>query len=245
MAFDDTSVARYEAWFKSPAGAFALRAQLRMLEGLLSPWPRRGQKLLDIGCGPGLFLQALWEAGFDVTGLDAAPAMVAAARQRLGQRADLHLGRAEHLPFDDKEFDFTTLFTVLEFCEEPAAVLAEAVRVSRKGVLVGFLNRWSLYHLAHGLTWPWTTHRGSLRQAHWLTAPEVGRLLRQTAGEKPCTWATVLLGPRWTWREGGLWGVINGRPWRGCLGAICAVRCDLHGDRAMTPLLSYKAEPTT
>ena len=38
----------------------------------------------------------------------------------LGDRAHLHLGEADHLPFDDREFDYTSLMTVLEFVDDPA-----------------------------------------------------------------------------------------------------------------------------
>jgi ubiquinone/menaquinone biosynthesis C-methylase UbiE len=243
MEFDDAFVSRYESWFRSPQGRFAYQVQRHLLERLVAVWPRRGQKLLEVGCGPGIFLEALWEAGFDVSGLDPSPAMLKAARSRLGTKAELHLGRAEHLPFDDKEFDYVTLFTVLEFCDSPEEALREAVRVARKGLLVGFLNRWSLYYLSHGKVWPWTKRLNTLRQAHWFSVPEVSRLVGQAAGRRPCKWSSVLPGPAFSWRGGWPWSCFNARIYPGCLGAICAVRCDLLGQRATTPLMAFKTEP--
>ena len=41
-------------------------------------------RLLDVGCGTGVFLQAAIAAGIDGYGIDAAPEMIDVARQRLG-----------------------------------------------------------------------------------------------------------------------------------------------------------------
>lgn len=44
----------------------------------------QGCRLLDVGCGTGIFLEAATAVGIDGYGIDAAPEMVAVARQRLG-----------------------------------------------------------------------------------------------------------------------------------------------------------------
>lgn len=49
----------------------------------------RGRRVLDAGCGSGPLSAALRERGAIVTGLDSSPAMVALARQRLGDDAEL------------------------------------------------------------------------------------------------------------------------------------------------------------
>ena len=90
-------------------------------------WPRRGHTLLDIGCGAGIFLEMLWHYGFDVTGLDTGTDLLDMARERLGNRAEFQLGRPEHLPFDDEEFDYAALLTVLEYVDNPEDVLREAI----------------------------------------------------------------------------------------------------------------------
>ena len=46
--------------------------------------PRPGDKVLDIGCGPGDMLASL--PGVDYTGLDISPAYIAAAKKRFGNR---------------------------------------------------------------------------------------------------------------------------------------------------------------
>lgn len=239
--WDRDTARRYDAWFQTPTGQFALSREIRLLERMTSDWPRRGQRLLEVGCGTGVFLETLHRAGFDVTGLDAAPAMLEAARDRLGEAADLHLGRAEHLPFDDNEFDFTVLLTVLEFCPDPGLALREAARVTRKAVLVGFLNRFSLHGQA---MWLRARRRAghSLDQATWFTPWGLRRLIRDNLGLGSGALASILPGPKCSWRENAPWRWING-PILPCpIGAICARTVNLTGRPVMTRLPAFKAK---
>lgn len=238
---DQESVRRYEEWFATRAGAFAFARERALLERLIAGWPRRGQRLLEIGCGPGLFLEAFWEAGFEVDGLDRDPYMLGRARERMGNRAELHLGDAAHLPFHDNEFDFAVLLTVLEFAGEPDQVILEAARVAQKGLLIGFLNRRSLYYLEKGKTWPWA-RRGRLRRARWRTPGEMRRLVADSLGPKPTASGSVLAGPSFTWRDNFPCRCLNRSLPLG-LGGFAALRVDLYGGRPLTPLLAFSAKP--
>ena len=136
MPWDQDTVKRHEAWFDSPVGRFALARELHLVDTVIADWPRRNQRLVEIGCGLGIFLEEFWRGGLDITGLDNSPAMIAACRERLGHRAELFLGNADHLPFEDKEFDYAALVTLLEFCPDPGAVLREATRTAKKGLVL-------------------------------------------------------------------------------------------------------------
>jgi demethylmenaquinone methyltransferase/2-methoxy-6-polyprenyl-1,4-benzoquinol methylase len=65
--------------------------------------------------------------------------MLAAARARfdarpaLGERVELVLGEAEHLPFADGRFDALTFAYLLRYVDDPAATLCELARVVRPG----------------------------------------------------------------------------------------------------------------
>lgn len=233
--WDAAAVKHYQDWFETPRGAFALAMERRLIERHVAGWHRRQAKLVEIGCGPGLFLDRFYDLGFDVTGLDASPSMLAAARNRLGKRAELHQGVAEHLPYEDGEFDYAVLLTVLEFNDEPGRVLAEAARVAKKGVLVGFLNRNSLYYLSHGLRLPFR-RLSFLRTANWRGPGQVKRLMRRHMARRPVTFGSVLPGPPGTWREAIPWKWLNGLVYPGCLGAYCVARMDFLPERALTPL---------
>jgi SAM-dependent methyltransferase len=105
------------------------------VEGLRRIGIRPGNALLDIGCGPGGFCQLAVEAGARVTGLDASPAMLEVARERLPD-ARFDVGDMEHLPYDEDSFDVVTLFNCLQFCPAPLMALTEARRVAKPGATV-------------------------------------------------------------------------------------------------------------
>lgn len=92
-----------------------------------------GREVLDLGCGLGGYALALAERGFAVRGLDVQADYVERARA-LGVRADLYDG--EGIPLGDRAVDTVMLVEVLEHVEDPAALLREARRVARRGVLV-------------------------------------------------------------------------------------------------------------
>jgi len=238
--WDKDVARRYDAWFQTPAGAFALKQEIRLLERMTAGWPRRGQRLLELGCGTGIFLEVLHNAGFDVTGLDFSPAMLEEARGRLVNRADLHLGDAAHLPFDDNEFDFCVLVTLLEYCPDPVQVLREAARVARKAVLIGFMNRFSLYGLSMRIA-PGRT-RGPLRTAKWFTPWGLNRLLHESLGRPPTRFGSVLVGPKCSWRESFPWRQLNAPILSTPVGAFCACGVSLTGQPVMTPLPAFKAK---
>jgi ubiquinone/menaquinone biosynthesis C-methylase UbiE len=76
--------------------------------------------------------------------------MMAAGRtgeqQIVGVQADAH-----RLPLRDRSVDAALFVTSLEFVEDPGRALAEAVRVSRTGLMLVVLNRWSLGGLSRRL----------------------------------------------------------------------------------------------
>lgn len=241
MSWDSTeSARRYDQWARTSQGAFALRQEEHLLQGLIAPWPRRKQKLLDIGCGAGLFLDFFWSCGFDLTGLDQNPDLLARARDKMGGRVDLHLGRADHLPFDDREFDYASIMTVLEFMDDPGAVLREAARVARKGILITFLNRSSL----HGWSARLSSKTSFPAPARWFTWTGMRQLLQKNIPAGFIQARSILLGPAATWKPIPLIWRLNSLPLFPSLGALTAVRVDMTPPRAQTPLMAWNTEPT-
>jgi ubiquinone/menaquinone biosynthesis C-methylase UbiE len=101
----------------------------------------RGE-VLEVAVGTGLNL-AHYRTDVAITGVELSPAMLALARQRaadLGIEADLRVGDAQALPFDDATFD--TVVCTLSLCTipDPAAAIAEMRRVLRPGGLMLLLD---------------------------------------------------------------------------------------------------------
>jgi len=98
-----------------------------------------GATVLDAGCGPGLYAQALIERGARVIGFDQSPAVVALARERVGSAADLRvhdLAEPLHWVTDDA-IDVVVLALVLNYVDDRVAMLRELHRVlAPSGALV-------------------------------------------------------------------------------------------------------------
>lgn len=243
MVWNGFDAEKFEMWFKTPTGQFALEQEAGLMDNLISAWPRRKRKLLEVGCGTGLFLDHLYRGGFDITGVDRSPIMLESARRRLGNRASLYLCNGENLPFEENEFDFTLLWTVLEFSADPEAMLREAARVSAGGVLVGFLNRHSIYFFTHGRMWPWASP-STLRSAHWFSPSEMRRMIKKNCGYSPSITRSVLPGPMWSWKMKSPWKQLNGIIYPPYFGAFTACRVDFHHRRPMNPLYAWKQMPS-
>ena len=106
---------------------------------LVSRLPRGGH-VLDVATGTGLVAAELRRRGFQVTGLDLSPEMLAVARRRFGDEVALIQASAEALPLDSESFDHLTVTHVLRYVTDPGATLAELARVVRPGGVVALLE---------------------------------------------------------------------------------------------------------
>ncbi|WP_457570568.1 class I SAM-dependent methyltransferase [Desulfovulcanus sp.] len=243
MDWSEEIAYKYDAWAETRLGKFALKCEKRLIQCLVSTWPRRRQTLLELGCGTGIFLEFFWEAGFDVSGIDNSSAMLARARKRLGSKAELHLGQVEDLPFEDNEFDFVALITVLEFCSNPETVIKEAARVARKGMVLGFLNKHSLYYLTHGLNYP-GARKSLLRQARWFSWWEMRKIIYISLGSQNTCARSVLPGCPLFWRDCAGLKYLHKILWPPFVGSFIATRIDLIKTATIqTPLMVLGSEP--
>ena len=98
---------------------------------------RSGQRLLDVGCGPGaLTAELVKRVGPDaVSAVEPSASFVAAARERL-PGVDIRQAAAERLPFGDAAFDAALAQLVVHFMADPVAGLREMGRVTRPGGVV-------------------------------------------------------------------------------------------------------------
>lgn len=108
-----------------PKKRAALEAEGRHLP---RAWP--GARLLDVGCGNGVFLDFARRAGWQTTGIDLDPKAVETAR---AFGLDVRLGSIETLDPSQEQFDGITLSHVIEHVHSPAELLTACWRLLRPG----------------------------------------------------------------------------------------------------------------
>jgi SAM-dependent methyltransferase len=98
---------------------------------------RPGQRIIDVGCGPGALTAELVQlyGAEAVSAVDPSESFVAAARARFPE-VDVRHAAAEQLPFENATFDIAAAQLVVPFMADPVAGLSEMSRVTRPNGLV-------------------------------------------------------------------------------------------------------------
>jgi SAM-dependent methyltransferase len=158
---------------------------------------RKGDRVLDIGCGDGNYtVPAAQRSGWAV-GIDPSVAMLKAAQRRPQVAGSVEYVEAtgEQLPFVDDSFDIVLMVTVLCFVGNPEALLSEAYRVLRSGgrLVVGELgarSTWAFLRKIRGMlgdpTW---------NQARFYSRKELEALLSSAGFETVIVRGSVLYPP--------------------------------------------------
>jgi ubiquinone/menaquinone biosynthesis C-methylase UbiE len=203
IVFGEDVATHYEAWYEMPEGQRADELEKAALHRLLEGFSV-ARSVLEVGCGTGHFTRWLSDEGLVAVGLDISAAMLTQA-QALGS-PPLVQGEAVRLPFADSAFDIVAMVTTLEFLKRPRSALAEAMRVTRQGLLLGILNRWSVMGL-------WRRLIGCFRltvydSAQFYGVGELKRLLKTASGDQVhIAWCTTLFPRWWPWEQTKLpWG---------------------------------------
>lgn len=137
----------------------------------LLPADLSGMRVLDAGCGPGLYAEALARRGASVHAFDVTPAMVEIARQRTaGLDVEVRTGNLE-APLswlENERFDLVLCPLVLDYIESWGPVFSEFHRVARKGATLVFsaghpMDEWRVfggddkhYHRIEQCGMPWS-----------------------------------------------------------------------------------------
>jgi arsenite methyltransferase len=132
LAFDEETGRELEQVYKI---GDAVRRR-RLVRDALAAAP--GERVLDVGCGPGFYCaELLEEVGPEgsIVGLDSSPQMLALAARRCEGHDNIELREAEatSLPVEDADFDAALCVQVLEYVPDVSAVLAEFHRALRPG----------------------------------------------------------------------------------------------------------------
>ena len=88
------------------------------------------RRILDVGCGLGMYVAKLRRFSDQVYGVDVDPAKVMEAGRTL---PNISVSPAEDLPFESDSFDVVLLNEVIEHVDDDAETIREACRVVRPG----------------------------------------------------------------------------------------------------------------
>ena len=185
-ALVDSWIDRYDNWFATPLGQLVRRYEAELLLAFLEPQP--GERILDAGCGTGIFTADALSSGAWVTGIDLSAAMLSRAVARGGAHFAGVCADMCALPFADNSFDRVFSMTAFEFVADGARAIAELNRVVKTGgrVVVTSLNSLS----------PWAEERrhkaatkghGLFEQVHFRSPEEMRHLI-----SAPCESRTAI-----------------------------------------------------
>lgn len=133
--------------------------------------PLEGRRILDVGCGVGVYLQALGAFSDQVYGVELDLERAAEAATICPHVA---VAPAEALPFPAEVFDVVLLHEVLEHVEDDRQAMVEACRVARPaGRIVVFVPNRLYPFETHGAYWQGRYHFGNIPLIHYL--PDIWR----------------------------------------------------------------------
>jgi ubiquinone/menaquinone biosynthesis C-methylase UbiE len=136
----------YESMHVQPGGEhFVALEYVAALVGIV-----RARSVLDIGSGTGRAIRFLRER-FPSLRLEGIEPVAELREKAQALGVVLHPGSGQALPFDDCSFDVVMSFGVLHHVPDPAAVVAEMMRVARFGVMISDSNRFGQGSAATGI----------------------------------------------------------------------------------------------
>ncbi|AGF58094.1 ubiquinone/menaquinone biosynthesis C-methylase UbiE [Clostridium saccharoperbutylacetonicum] len=124
-----------EIYDESDDGKFVAPMYGEIISRIISEKPKR---VLDLGCGTGNVLKRLKEnKEIVLSGLDLSENMIEIAKKNVGDRAELKVGDAEYIPWNDDTFDVIVCNASFHHYPNPEKVLLEMKRVLKKnGTLI-------------------------------------------------------------------------------------------------------------
>ena len=134
VIFDNAALAEWYDYMGRESSNVKMTALLRRrLERTVKSFEhhRVTNRLLEVGCGGGLFVQAAVECGWEVYGTELSPSCCAVLRPLLGSQ--LYQGDLREAPFERASFDVVVMMELIEHLPDPAPYLVATHRLLRPG----------------------------------------------------------------------------------------------------------------
>jgi ubiquinone/menaquinone biosynthesis C-methylase UbiE len=112
----------------------------KLLSKLFAQFPDV-KSVLEVGCGTGHFTR--WMASdlaLECIGVDVSKVMLHEAKERW-PKGTLLQSESSLLPLKDKSVDISVFITSMEFMPDGSIALKEALRIARKGIILGLMNK--------------------------------------------------------------------------------------------------------
>jgi len=120
--------------------------------------PEKLGRVADVGCGPGVMVEAVLDRGGSFDGVDLSPEMVREAREKHGRLNNVSFreGSIEALDLPDAAYDQALCMAVIEYLTAPHKALAEIARILKPGgvAVITAPKRWHVDHLTVAATAP-------------------------------------------------------------------------------------------
>lgn len=143
MVSDSEVVKDYERWFLSPVGMYVDEKEKELL--INSMRFKRGERVLEIGCGTGRYIQYLTELELEVVGVELVEEMAKRAIQKSTiKKEQVIIGSYEKIPIGDSSFENVVFVHSFAFIVDKVQAVKEAYRIASKKIGIGFLNKHSL-----------------------------------------------------------------------------------------------------
>ncbi|TFG67220.1 MAG: class I SAM-dependent methyltransferase, partial [Anaerolineales bacterium] len=140
--------------------------QERRLNLLLQYVPLCDMRILDVGCGVGMYTSAFRRYSSHVYGIEIEHERACAARQHT---TGVVVSPGEKLPFADHVYDVVFSHEVLEHVEDDRLCMQEMVRITRPGghIVIFVPNRLYFFE-THGIYWKGSYRFGNKPFINWL-----------------------------------------------------------------------------
>jgi len=142
---------RAKKWEKLRIGKYSIEKQEICIKTLKT---KKGEHILDVGCGTGFFARNVAKNGAKVVALDMSENMLKVAKE-IARKENLKIkfvkGNAEKLPFKNSSFDKLIAVDLIQHLNEPKEFIKEASRVVKKGgkIVLAWPHSKSLYRMKY------------------------------------------------------------------------------------------------
>lgn len=132
--FDKKTVAYRAEYDRTTGDGHSFRARRQKVLAMI---PNGDGNALDLASGPGVMVDGLLAKGYRVTCADAAPEMIARAKEEHGNKQNVNfmVGDAYGLDVPADSYDLVTAMGLIEYLDREDDFLTEAARITKKGGL--------------------------------------------------------------------------------------------------------------